>query len=108
MLDTVKFTEPHKMIVMPMGPDYRVDVRGTVSQQLLTEIRRGIYQQVKAFVFNQKRCPQAHYAGCFCMGTLGTGAPDLWCTNCIAGPEKGNPHAYNQFRCRIASLFFTM
>jgi hypothetical protein len=42
------------------------------------------------------------------VGTLGTGATDLWCTDCITGSEESYPHAYNQFRCRIASLFFTM
>jgi hypothetical protein len=54
MLDAVKIPESHEMIVMPVGPDHRVDVRGTVPKQLLTEIRRRIYQQVKAFVFNKK------------------------------------------------------
>src|SRR5512136_945416 len=108
MLDAVEIPESHEVIVMPVGPDYRVDVRGSVPQQLLAKIRRGIYQQVKAFVLNEKRGSQAHCAGCFCVSTLGACAPDLWRTDCIAGPEKGNSHNYNQFRCRIASRFFTM
>ena len=98
MLDAVKIPESHEMIVMSMGPDHRVDVRGSIPQQLLTEVRRGIYQQVKAFIFDKKRGPQAHFAGCLRMNALGTGAPDLWSTNGISCPEKGNSHGYNQFR----------
>ena len=108
MLDAVKLPESHEMIVMPVCPDNCVDMRGSGFQELLAEIRRRIDQQVKALIFNKEGCPQAHCPGCLRMGTLGTGAPDLWCTDCITGPKKGNPHAYNQFRCRIASLFFTM
>jgi hypothetical protein len=108
MLDAVKIPKSHEVIVMSVGPDHRVDVRGSIPQQLLTEVRRGIYQQVKAFIFDKKRGPQAHFAGCLRMNALGAGAPDLWSTNGISCPEKGNSHVYNQFRCRIASLFFTM
>jgi hypothetical protein len=54
MLDTVKISEPHEVIVMPVGPDHRVDVWGSVPQQLLTEIGGRIYQQVKTFVFDKK------------------------------------------------------
>src|SRR5512138_560279 len=63
---------------------------------------------MKPFVLNQQRCPQAHRAGCFRMSALGTGAADLRRTDRISRPEQGNLHAYNQFRCRIASRFFTM
>jgi hypothetical protein len=54
MLDAVKFPESHKVIVMPVGPDYRIDVRGSVPEELLAEVRRGVHQQVKAIIFNQK------------------------------------------------------
>jgi hypothetical protein len=53
---------------------------------------------VKAFVLNQERCPQAHRPGQFRMRTLRAGTSDLRSTDCIPGPEKGNFHAYNQFR----------
>jgi hypothetical protein len=98
MLDAVKFPESHEVIVMPVGPDYRVDMRGFEPQQLLAEIRSGIYQQVKSFILNKKRSPEAHCTSCFRMGTLGTRAPDFWRTDRVAGPEKGNSHGYNQFR----------
>jgi hypothetical protein len=54
MLNAVKFPEPHEVIVMAVGPDHRIDMRGSVPEQLLTEIGRRVYQQVKAIVFNQK------------------------------------------------------
>jgi len=108
MLDAVKIPKSHEVIVMSVGPDHRVDVRGSVPQKLLTEVRGGIYQQVKALIFDKKGCPQAHFTGYLRMNTLGTGTTDLWSTNGISCPEKGNSHVYSQFRCRIASLFFTM
>ncbi len=54
MLDAVKLSKSHEMIIMPVCPDNRVDVRRSVPQQLLTEIRGGIYQQVKAFILYKK------------------------------------------------------
>jgi hypothetical protein len=54
MLNAVKFPESHEVIVMPVGPDHRIDVRRSVPEQLLAQVRRGVYQQVKAIVFNQK------------------------------------------------------
>ena len=108
LLDAVKIPKSHEVIIVSMCPDNRVDVRRSVFQELLAEIRRRIYQQVKALIFNKEGCPQAHRAGRLRIGTLGAGAPDLRRTDCITGSKEGNPHAYNQFRCRIASLFFTI
>jgi hypothetical protein len=54
MLDAVKLPKPHKMIVMPVGPEYCVDMWGSILQQLLAEIRGGINQQMKTFVFDKK------------------------------------------------------
>jgi hypothetical protein len=54
MLDAIKLPKSHEVIVMPVGPDHRINMWGTVPEQLLAEVRRGVYQQVKAIVFNQK------------------------------------------------------
>jgi hypothetical protein len=35
----VKFPKTHEMIIMTMGPDHCIDMRGSMGKQLLPEIR---------------------------------------------------------------------
>jgi hypothetical protein len=38
-LDPVKLPKSDKMIIMPVCPDHSIDMRGTMQEKLLTEIR---------------------------------------------------------------------
>jgi hypothetical protein len=39
LLNPVKLAKSDEMIVMPMRPDHRIDMRGTIEEKLLPEIR---------------------------------------------------------------------
>jgi hypothetical protein len=39
ILDAVELTESHEMIIVPVCPDNRIDMGGSVVQELLSEIR---------------------------------------------------------------------
>ena len=54
VLDAVKFPESHEVIIMPMGPDYGIDMRGSVPEQLLAEVRGGVHQEMKTFVLDEE------------------------------------------------------
>jgi hypothetical protein len=39
LLNPVKLAKSDKMIIMPMSPDHSIDMRGTMQEKLLPEIR---------------------------------------------------------------------
>src|SRR5271157_784740 len=60
VLDPIELPIAHKMVIMPMCPDDCVDVGGSLQEELLPEVRRGINKDMVTLVFQKKRGPQPH------------------------------------------------
>jgi hypothetical protein len=56
-LHAVKFSKAHKMVIVTMSPYYRRDVRGTIQQELLAQIRGTIHQDMSSLSLDEERCP---------------------------------------------------
>src|SRR5512136_496878 len=59
VLDPIELAIAGVMVVMPVGPDHRVDARGARAEELLAEVRGGIDEEVPAPLFDEEGGPEA-------------------------------------------------
>jgi len=59
ILNPIKFTKSHKVVIMAMGPDHGIDFWATGPEKLLSEIRGRIDQEGIFLVPDEERSPQS-------------------------------------------------